>query len=146
MADGFLCKRCRDARFVCERHSLHPWPHGDCEYAGMPCPDCQPKDQRPDLGSNWESIASTLEDLPTQRGSMRVVMIEGDPITYSCEVRTLRSQGLRPGDTVWVEFGSYWKDAARQPGHWRKCMVLKSNATTSAEVHVRLLSTGPESR
>jgi hypothetical protein len=132
------CRRCRDAGWVCERHSLHPWPHGDCEFAGMPCPDCQPKDQRPDLGTDWQSFAS-LEDLPTQRGSVRSVTIEGDPVTYQCEVRTLRGQGLRPGDHAWIEFGAYWDGTTRHAGHWRKCLVLHGQAGTSAEVHVRLL-------
>jgi hypothetical protein len=131
----FICSRCRDARFVCARHSLHPWPHGDCDHEAMPCPDCQPNDERPD------SVASTLEDLPTQRGSMRSVTIEGDLVVYTCEVRTLRGQGLRPGDRVWVEFGSHWEGTTRRPGHWRKCLVLPGAAGTSAEVHLRVLPT-----
>lgn len=55
MLQIFVCKRCRDARWVCEDHPNHPAPHGDCGGAQMPCPDCVPKDELPDVPHTWTS-------------------------------------------------------------------------------------------
>ena len=37
------CRRCEDARWVCENHPNKPWGGKEnkcCGGAGMPCPDC----------------------------------------------------------------------------------------------------------
>lgn len=79
---------------------------------------------------------------PPGRGSIRNVTIEGDHVTYMCEVRTLPKSGLRPGDFVWVEFGAYWTEVQgekiRHRGQWRHCQVLPTGVDTGADVHVRL--------
>lgn len=80
---------------------------------------------------------------PEQRGSVRNVTIEGDHVTYMCEVRALPGSGLRVGDICWVEFGAYWTEIGdtktRHAGQWRECEVLRGPAGTSADVHVRLV-------
>lgn len=58
----FACARCRDAKWVCERHPLSPSPHGDCDYPAMPCPVCQPKGAKPDMGPGWQSYAKVDDD------------------------------------------------------------------------------------
>ena len=50
----FRCKRCRDARWICELHPDQPAPHGDCDGARMPCPRCQDPDQR-EMPDDWTS-------------------------------------------------------------------------------------------
>ena len=137
------CPECDGTRWICEVHET-PWPHGDCAGPGLPCPSCQPY-ERPEL-ENDVTYASTLPDPPIgppeQRGSVRSVTIEGHHVAYSCEVRTLPGSGLRPGDTVWVEFGAYWTELqgekTRHGGQWRQCVVLPSKAHTADGVHVRL--------
>lgn len=63
MVPVFNCRRCRDAKWVCERHPLSPYPHGDCSYPGKPCPDCQPPgDERPELPPGWQSFAKVDDD------------------------------------------------------------------------------------
>lgn len=37
----FTCPRCRDAGWLCEEHPDSPAPHGICNAAQFPCPDCQ---------------------------------------------------------------------------------------------------------
>jgi hypothetical protein len=144
------CRRCRDTLWVCERHPHEPVDHG-CGAPGMPCDLCQPDADggRPDLPAGWKPYASVDDQpskpwnaLPLERGSVRNVTIAGDPVSYSCEVRTLPGSGLRPGDLVWVEFGSYWTEVqgehAKQRGQWRRCKVLANGASTQAGVQVRL--------
>lgn len=120
------CGRCNDTKLICEAHPQLPADHG-CGAPGEPCPVCWPSDR---VG------------VPEQRGSIRNVTVAGDPVSYSCEVRTLPGSGLRPGDIVFVEFGAYWSNVrgepVRHPGHWRRCMVLPNATTTQADVHVRL--------
>lgn len=80
---------------------------------------------------------------PSQRGSVRPITIEGDQVTYMCEVRTLPGMGLRDGDRCWVEFGGVWAEQGgtrvRVAGQWRECVVLRGQAATGADVHVRVL-------
>ena len=148
------CRRCNDTWWMCEDHPNDPWQHG-CGAAGVPCRLCQPRERKPELPANWQSIASIDDELaaepanilPKERGSIRNVTIAGDPVTYHCEVRTLPGSGLRPGDLVWVEFGAYWteiqSERAKQRGQWRRCRVLPNAATTQADVHVKLDDLAP---
>jgi hypothetical protein len=34
------CCACHDKRWVCEKHSDQPWPHGDCDEPATPCLVC----------------------------------------------------------------------------------------------------------
>lgn len=59
----FQCARCRDAKWVCERHALSPWPHGDCAYPGKPCPECNHTGEtRPEMPLDWVSFAKVEDD------------------------------------------------------------------------------------
>lgn len=80
--------------------------------------------------------------IPTERGSVRPVTIEGDPDarTYYVEVRAASPRtGLKEGAIVFVNFG--------QPQHvenWRQCIILPSPEGAAASgCHVRL---SPDSR
>lgn len=78
---------------------------------------------------------------PRQRGSIRSVIVEGDDRTYLAEVRIVPRQGLRPGDVCWVEFGGSWAEQngtkIRVAGVWKRCVILPSAASTTADVRVR---------
>jgi hypothetical protein len=52
------CRRCQDARWVCENHPDEPWTpahEAECGGAGMPCPVCnEPHDgERPAMGDDY---------------------------------------------------------------------------------------------
>jgi hypothetical protein len=53
----FKCRRCQDARWVCENHPDRPWGHHPddcCGGAGMPCPDCNAvKGERPKMSADF---------------------------------------------------------------------------------------------
>lgn len=61
---AFVCRYCRDAQWVCERHPTSPAPpHGYCDYPAKPCPSCQPPgDTKPILPDDWEVVASVDDD------------------------------------------------------------------------------------
>ena len=51
------CPICGGSGWVCEEHSAHPWPHGECEL-GKPC-ICNPSWDLPQ--GDYVSIAGTTE-------------------------------------------------------------------------------------
>lgn len=52
----FNCSRCRDAGWLCEEHPDSPAPHGICNAAQFPCPDCQTECARPKMPAGWVSL------------------------------------------------------------------------------------------
>lgn len=147
------CSRCNGTGWVCDEHPNELWNHG-CGGAGLQCDICQSGDGRPEMRAGCKSIASVDDEpaeprsaVPKERGSVRNVTIAGDPMTYHCEVRTLAGSGLRPGDLVWVEFGAYWTEIQgeriKQRGQWRRCKVVANEASTQADVHIRLDDLAP---
>ncbi|RZN31964.1 hypothetical protein CWO90_15290 [Bradyrhizobium sp. Leo121] len=58
------CARCDNCRWVCENHPAKPWlgEHAcTCGGAGMPCPACNPSDEKtpPDLPEGFEAVSMT---------------------------------------------------------------------------------------
>jgi len=40
MEASALCPKCRGARWICDVHNDHPWPHESCHWPGTACPTC----------------------------------------------------------------------------------------------------------
>ena len=61
---GLAMVEIRDAKWVCQRHALSPWPHGDCKYPGMPCPKCNHTKgrERPELPPGSVSYVKVEDD------------------------------------------------------------------------------------
>ena len=78
---------------------------------------------------------------PAKRGKMRLVSLNGERGAFKCEVRTLPSSGMAPGDIVWVEFGGFLLEQSgarvRYEGQWQCCIVEPS---TDDALCVRLLT------
>jgi len=60
------CERCGGSGCICEAHPRRPFPHDACAGPGLPCPACQPKNERPQLPPDWISFESTRSKAPTR--------------------------------------------------------------------------------
>lgn len=127
------CANCHGAGWVCELHPNQPAPHGNCNAAQLPCPICQPGDERPQLPAGWQSKASTAREFSV----MPVLCLPDERVSLQRAVRTRGSS--RVGDYVEVEFGATWAtrrgETYKVPGQWRQCRIVR---VVHSEIHVVL--------
>ena len=86
--------------------------------------------------------ARKIPTLPTKRGKMMLVSLDGERGAFKCEVRTLPGSAVLPGDIVWVEFGGFasQRKGTRHEGQWRPCMVQESKHDGNIALCVRVIS------